>query len=156
MFTGNNIKCTCAIAWMSKALKSYDSVVEQELQTMDCKYEQPGTEGAQPFGDFGDLPNSRRPKSIYEYVTSAEVARSCKLPAALLKAEGNPVYFHEYLEGGHAVGADHAEDANRAALLAGNDGLLYESYGEVVRRFLVSPHDRPTHPFDRAPGREPQ
>ncbi|MBW6526042.1 prolyl oligopeptidase family serine peptidase [Sphingomonas sp. RHCKR7] len=37
--------------------------------------------------------------------------------AALLKAKGNPVYFHEYLEGGHAVGADHAEDANRAALL---------------------------------------
>ena len=37
--------------------------------------------------------------------------------AALLKAEGNRVYFHEYLEGGHAVGADHAEDARRAALL---------------------------------------
>ena len=37
--------------------------------------------------------------------------------AALLKAEGNRVYFHEYLEGGHAVGADHAEDAKRAALL---------------------------------------
>lgn len=37
--------------------------------------------------------------------------------AALLKARGNPVYFHEYLEGGHAVGADHAEDAKRAALL---------------------------------------
>ena len=30
---------------------------------------------------------------------------------------GNPVYFHEYLEGGHSVGADHAEDAVRAALL---------------------------------------
>ena len=37
--------------------------------------------------------------------------------AALLKANGNPVYFHEYLEGGHSVGADHAEDAKRAALL---------------------------------------
>ncbi len=37
--------------------------------------------------------------------------------AALLKANGNTVYFHEYLEGGHAVGADHAEDARRAALL---------------------------------------
>jgi len=37
--------------------------------------------------------------------------------AALLKAEGNTVYFHEYLEGGHSVGADHAEDARRAALL---------------------------------------
>ena len=37
--------------------------------------------------------------------------------AALLKANGNTVYFHEYLEGGHSVGADHAEDAKRAALL---------------------------------------
>ena len=37
--------------------------------------------------------------------------------AALLKASGNRVYFHEYLEGGHSVGADHAEDARRAALL---------------------------------------
>lgn len=37
--------------------------------------------------------------------------------AALLKANGNRVYFHEYLEGGHSVGADHAEDARRAALL---------------------------------------
>ena len=37
--------------------------------------------------------------------------------AALLKQNGNTVYFHEYLEGGHSVGADHAEDARRAALL---------------------------------------
>jgi prolyl oligopeptidase len=37
--------------------------------------------------------------------------------AARLKEYGNPVYFHEYMEGGHSVGADHAEDAKRAALL---------------------------------------
>jgi prolyl oligopeptidase len=37
--------------------------------------------------------------------------------AALLKAKVNTVYYHEYVEGGHAVGADHAEDARRAALL---------------------------------------
>jgi len=37
--------------------------------------------------------------------------------AARLIEYGNPVYFHEYLEGGHSVGADHAEDAVRAALL---------------------------------------
>ena len=43
------------------------------------------------------------------------VAMGRKL-AALLKANGNRVYFHEYLEGGHSVGADHAEDARRAAL----------------------------------------
>ena len=30
-----------------------------------------------------------------------------------------PVYFHEYMEGGHSVGADHGEDAVRAALLMG-------------------------------------
>ena len=37
--------------------------------------------------------------------------------AAKLKAYGNPVYYHEYLEGGHSVGADRSEDAVRAALL---------------------------------------
>lgn len=37
--------------------------------------------------------------------------------AAKLKATGSTVYYHEYLEGGHAVGADRAEDAKRAALL---------------------------------------
>jgi prolyl oligopeptidase len=35
---------------------------------------------------------------------------------AKLKAEGNTVYYHEYLEGGHSVGADRSEDAVRAAL----------------------------------------
>lgn len=37
--------------------------------------------------------------------------------AARLMANGNRVYYHEYLEGGHSVGADHAEDAVRAAML---------------------------------------
>jgi prolyl oligopeptidase len=37
--------------------------------------------------------------------------------AARLGEYGNRFYFHEYLEGGHSVGADHAEDAVRAALL---------------------------------------
>ena len=37
--------------------------------------------------------------------------------AAKLKAFGNTVYYHEYLEGGHSVGADRSEDAVRAALL---------------------------------------
>ena len=37
--------------------------------------------------------------------------------AAKLKATGSTVYYHEYLEGGHSVGADRAEDAKRAALL---------------------------------------
>jgi prolyl oligopeptidase len=37
--------------------------------------------------------------------------------AARLGEYGNRFYFHEYLEGGHSVGADNAEDAKRAALL---------------------------------------
>jgi len=37
--------------------------------------------------------------------------------AAKLKAYGDPVYYHEYVEGGHSVGADRSEDAVRAALL---------------------------------------
>ena len=37
--------------------------------------------------------------------------------AARLKELGNRVYYHEYIEGGHSVGADHAEDAVRAAML---------------------------------------
>ena len=37
--------------------------------------------------------------------------------AAKLKAFGNTVYYHEYIEGGHSVGADRGEDAMRAALL---------------------------------------
>ncbi|BAK66325.1 putative prolyl endopeptidase [Sphingobium sp. SYK-6] len=37
--------------------------------------------------------------------------------AARLRDYGNTVYYHEYREGGHSVGADHAEDAIRAAML---------------------------------------
>lgn len=37
--------------------------------------------------------------------------------AARLKEFGNTAYYHEYIEGGHSVGADHAEDAVRAAML---------------------------------------
>jgi prolyl oligopeptidase len=37
--------------------------------------------------------------------------------AAKLQAGGNTVYYHEYIEGGHSVGADKSEDAMRAALL---------------------------------------
>jgi prolyl oligopeptidase len=37
--------------------------------------------------------------------------------AAKLRANGSRTYFHEYLEGGHSVGADRSEDAMRAALL---------------------------------------
>ena len=39
--------------------------------------------------------------------------------SARLEEFGNKVYYHEYIEGGHSVGADHAEDAVRAAMLHG-------------------------------------
>ena len=37
--------------------------------------------------------------------------------AARFLEYGNRVYFHEYMEGGHSVGADNKEDAKRSALL---------------------------------------
>jgi fatty acid desaturase len=41
--------------------------------------------------------------------------------------------------------------ANRERLLAKNGDLRYTGYGEIFRRYLVTPHDRPPHPFGRAP-----
>ncbi|HTR12149.1 MAG TPA: fatty acid desaturase [Roseiarcus sp.] len=35
---------------------------------------------------------------------------------------------------------------NRAALIARNGGLVYRSYLDVARRYLLSPHDAPVHP----------
>lgn len=53
---------------------------------MDCNYE--GTEGLQPFPANKLQPEvTSRPKSIYAFITSPEVAEGCKLPTALLKAE---------------------------------------------------------------------
>ena len=40
-----------------------------------------------------------------------------KAAAKLQQLGNNNVYYHEYLEGGHSVGADRSEDAMRAALL---------------------------------------
>ena len=51
--------------------------------------------------------------------------------AARLQAYGNDnVYYHEYLEGGHWVGADRSEDAMRAALLW---AFLTKEIGEQAR-----------------------
>jgi fatty acid desaturase len=36
--------------------------------------------------------------------------------------------------------------AQRADLLRRNGGLVYDGYGDVVRRFLFSMHDQPRHP----------
>ena len=35
---------------------------------------------------------------------------------------------------------------NRAALIERNGGLVYDSYFDVARRYLLTPHDRPVHP----------
>ncbi|MCX5495040.1 fatty acid desaturase [Kaistia dalseonensis] len=43
--------------------------------------------------------------------------------------------------------------ANRERLIAENDGLVYRTYFDVARRYLFTPHDRPSHPFGRAPSR---
>ncbi|MEK0085836.1 fatty acid desaturase [Benzoatithermus flavus] len=39
--------------------------------------------------------------------------------------------------------------ANRDRLVAANGGLVYRSYVDVLRRFLLRPHDAPVHPFGR-------
>jgi fatty acid desaturase len=36
---------------------------------------------------------------------------------------------------------------DRERLLNINGGLVYDGYGEVVRRFLLKPHDRAVHPL---------
>jgi fatty acid desaturase len=41
--------------------------------------------------------------------------------------------------------------ANRERLLLANGGLVYKGYGEVVRRFLFTPHDVNVHPFVQHP-----
>lgn len=40
---------------------------------------------------------------------------------------------------------------HRARFVAENGGLVYHSYLDVARRFLLTPHDAPTHPLGRAP-----
>ena len=42
---------------------------------------------------------------------------------------------------------------NRDRLLAENGGLVYDSYLDVARRFLLWSHDRPRHPLGRIPRR---
>lgn len=43
---------------------------------------------------------------------------------------------------------------NRARFIQANGGLVYGGYRDVVRRFLVRPHDAPIHPLGRAPGQK--
>ena len=39
----------------------------------------------------------------------------------------------------------------RARLIAENGGLVYRTYFDVTRRYLLRPHDSPLHPTDRVP-----
>ncbi|UOM35256.1 fatty acid desaturase [Acuticoccus sp. I52.16.1] len=40
---------------------------------------------------------------------------------------------------------------NRDMLISRNGGLVYRGYAEIVRRYLLAPHDMPLHPTGRAP-----
>ena len=64
-------------------------------------------------------PNVRYPATFFYLSTKDDRVHPghARKGAAKLKATGSTVYYHEYLEGGHSVGADRAEDAKRAALL---------------------------------------
>jgi prolyl oligopeptidase len=64
-------------------------------------------------------PNVRYPATLFYLSTKDDRVHPghARKGAAKLKATGSTVYYHEYLEGGHSVGADRAEDAKRAALL---------------------------------------
>lgn len=42
---------------------------------------------------------------------------------------------------------------NRERLIAANGGHLYNTYFDVARRYLFTPHHAPKHPFGRAPRR---
>ncbi|PWG01451.1 prolyl oligopeptidase family serine peptidase [Sphingosinicella humi] len=94
--------------------------------------------GASWVGEYGDPDNPEQWAFISKYSPYQNIEKGVGYPpvffysstlddrvhpgharkmAARLEEYGNPVYFHEYMEGGHSVGADHAEDAKRAALL---------------------------------------
>ena len=64
-------------------------------------------------------PNVRYPATFFYLSTKDDRVHPghARKGAAKLKATGSTVYYHEYLEGGHSVGADKTEDARRAALL---------------------------------------
>lgn len=64
-------------------------------------------------------PNIRYPATFFYLSTKDDRVHPghARKGAAKLMATGSPVYYHEYLEGGHSVGADREEDARRAAFL---------------------------------------
>ena len=64
-----------------------------------------------------DSPVDQQRKLVTSVPGPRSQALHARKAAAKLQDYGNSVYYHEYLEGGHSVGADKSEDAVRAALL---------------------------------------
>ena len=70
-----------------------------------------------PYQNMKDVPNY--PVAFYYLSTLDDRVHPghARKAAAKHEAFGQTFYYHEYREGGHSVGADHEEDAKRAALL---------------------------------------
>ncbi len=70
-----------------------------------------------PYQNMSDEPGA--PAAFYYLSTLDDRVHPghARKAAAKHEAYGQTFYYHEYREGGHSVGADHEEDAKRAALL---------------------------------------
>lgn len=70
-----------------------------------------------PYQNMRDVPGY--PAAFYYLSTLDDRVHPghARKAAAKHEAFGQTFYYHEYREGGHSVGADHEEDAKRAALL---------------------------------------
>jgi prolyl oligopeptidase len=66
-------------------------------------------------------PNVRYPATFFYLSTIDDIipAGHARIGAAKLKATSNSVYHHDYVEDGHAVGADGVEHASRCFLAVG-------------------------------------
>lgn len=72
------------------------------------------------YSPYQNLKKGVKYPALFEYLSTKDDRvhpGHARKFTARLKEYGQTVYYHEYLEGGHSVGADHAEDAYRAALL---------------------------------------
>ena len=72
------------------------------------------------YSPYQNLKPGVRYPPVFEYLSTKDDRvhpGHARKFAARLSEYGNTVYYHEYLEGGHSVGSDNAEDAKRAALL---------------------------------------
>jgi prolyl oligopeptidase len=70
-----------------------------------------------PYQNMKDMANAPVPFYYLSTLDDRVHPGHARKAAAKHEAFGQRFYYHEYKEGGHSVGADHAEDAKRAALL---------------------------------------